>query len=221
MDDEIVMRGPFLSMPGGRRFWPFDPKPEDVSMVDIAHSLSLTCRWGGRCSVWYSVAQHSLHVMQLVKRTDPHLAWHALLHDAAEAYIGDVVSPLKSRLWANVPGGGEMNSLVDVEAKILGAIYQAFGLEALTDEDQRRIHWADQLALVSEAAVLMGNPAWARDQLHQMVVLGYADHYEPLGLILGPGRSKQEFMKAWAERMIAFPMDRTNYHRQWLPKAKE
>ena len=77
------------------------PKPEDVDIVDIAHALSMTCRFGGHCQDFYSVTEHSVNVYELNTfcraRTPNHDMAH-LLHDAAEAYIGDVLTPLKRNL---------------------------------------------------------------------------------------------------------------------------
>lgn len=49
----------------GRQFWPMDPRPEDLDILDIAHALSLLCRFGGHCQRFYSVAEHSVHVSTL------------------------------------------------------------------------------------------------------------------------------------------------------------
>lgn len=68
---------------------------EDIDIVDIAHALSLINRYTGHTVVPYSVAQHSIHVSKLV--ADEHALW-GLLHDASEAYLGDVSRPLKSML---------------------------------------------------------------------------------------------------------------------------
>lgn len=76
----------------GRVFWPLDPRPEDVQITDIAHALSQICRYNGHCLGHYSVAQHSVLVSRIVPRAD-RLA--GLLHDAPEAYLGDVARPLK------------------------------------------------------------------------------------------------------------------------------
>lgn len=69
-----------------------NPKPETIKVRDIAHHLSLTYRFNGATVYGYSVAQHSIYVSKIV---DPEFAFVALLHDATEAYLGDMVSPLK------------------------------------------------------------------------------------------------------------------------------
>lgn len=76
----------------GKYVNPLDLKPDDIDIVDIAHHLSLICRFNGACMSFYSVAQHSLLVSDLMPNEDK-LA--ALLHDAAEAYISDVTRPVK------------------------------------------------------------------------------------------------------------------------------
>lgn len=76
-----------------------DPKPEQVCIEDIAHALSNTARFGGHCSRFYSVAEHCCLVRQLVIEAGlPHLGLAALLHDAHEAYVGDIPTPLKREL---------------------------------------------------------------------------------------------------------------------------
>lgn len=76
----------------GRQFWPLDVREEDVYVEDVARALSMVCRFGGHLSDFYSVAQHSVHVSRLVP---PELALTGLMHDAQEAYLGDMVRPLK------------------------------------------------------------------------------------------------------------------------------
>ena len=71
---------------------PFEPNSKDVRLDDIAHALSMICRYGGHTRWFYSVAEHSVHVSHMVP---PDLALEALLHDAAEAYVGDMIIPLK------------------------------------------------------------------------------------------------------------------------------
>lgn len=92
-----------------------DPRPEMVCLEDIVHSLSLMNRFNGAALFPYSVAQHSLHVAELLP---PSLRLDGLLHDAAEAYIGDMVSPLKQVLPAYKA----------VEARIGAVVAEVFGL---------------------------------------------------------------------------------------------
>jgi len=75
----------------------FDPTPDVIHIQDIAHALSMVCRFGGHTATHYSVAEHSLHVASQLERQyrDPRLTLAGLLHDAEEAYTGDMVRPLK------------------------------------------------------------------------------------------------------------------------------
>lgn len=75
----------------GKRFRPLDPSPDSIDIVDIAHALSNTCRFTGQTRVFYSVAQHSYLVSLLC---DNHQLY-GLLHDASEAYLCDIATPLK------------------------------------------------------------------------------------------------------------------------------
>ena len=79
----------------GKTYHFSDPKDEDIDIVDIAHALSLLCRYNGATEDFYSVAEHSVIVSRLVS---PEFAFEGLMHDAAEAYCGDVISPLKRML---------------------------------------------------------------------------------------------------------------------------
>jgi 5'-deoxynucleotidase YfbR-like HD superfamily hydrolase len=90
----------------GRKFYVFDPRIDDIDLEDIAHSLANTCRFNGHTWSFYSVAQHSIHACNvfgdLVEGTEfeyNHRAYLcALLHDATEAYVGDLIRPIKRSL---------------------------------------------------------------------------------------------------------------------------
>jgi len=79
----------------GKRYYPVDPRADEVDIIDIAHALSMLCRFGGHCNRFYSVAEHSVCVSHLVPREHALLG---LLHDATEAYVCDVPRPLKLSL---------------------------------------------------------------------------------------------------------------------------
>ena len=118
---------------------------ESVDPKDIAHGLAHLCRFGGHTAQYYSVAEHSLHVAAMLMRQfgDEDLALAGLLHDAAEAYLGDIVRPLKHT--------DTMNKYRDVEEIAETAIESRFSLQVpITDE---RIKAADSELLVWEMAI--------------------------------------------------------------------
>jgi len=85
----------------GKWFSPLDPNPDDIDIVDIAHSLSMLCRYNGHCSRFYSVAEHSLLVSSVLEQRHPgnvKLQLMGLLHDSAEAYMADVPGPMKKHM---------------------------------------------------------------------------------------------------------------------------
>lgn len=79
----------------GIEFDLLNPNPNDIDIEDIAHELSMLCRFNGHCKEFYSVAEHSVYVSYEI---DEEFALIGLLHDAAEAYLGDVPTPLKKLL---------------------------------------------------------------------------------------------------------------------------
>lgn len=120
----------------GKQFWPLDPKPEDIR--DIAHALSMSCRFTGHCLYFYSVAQHSVLVSEHC--SDP--KW-GLLHDASEAYVADIARPIKSSL----------TNYAAIEQRIMACVAERFGLGYLYPDD---LHEMDMRALVTERRDLMG-----------------------------------------------------------------
>jgi uncharacterized protein len=91
--------GPYLQTVSGRWVNPFDPDPSQLDPDDIARALANQCRFGGHCRIFYSVAQHCVIVSELIEERggDAEDAMAALMHDAAEAYLGDMPHPLKHR----------------------------------------------------------------------------------------------------------------------------
>lgn len=90
-------KGDWMCTASGHKFWPLDPKPAEVFIDDIAHALSNICRYSGHCRYFYSVAEHSILVSRQVRKLGGGVfeVRQGLLHDAAEAYLGDMIRPLK------------------------------------------------------------------------------------------------------------------------------
>ncbi len=160
-------------------FWPFDPHPEDVNILDIAHGLSNICRYTGAVSYHYSVAEHSVHVARwvLVKSDAAH-ALTALLHDAPEALsgFGDVARPSKD----SAP------IIKQTETRIWQrAIAPCFGLPPIIPDI---VHEADNRIIADEMQQLMHSVAPGFDS--------------PLGIQLdrwSPGFAGSEFLSLFAE----------------------
>lgn len=134
-------RGPWIHTWSGGKFYYLTPKPEEVLIGDIAHALSLQCRFNGHTDEHYSVAEHSVLVSDMVMNdTKSHKsALAGLLHDAAEAYIGDVVSPLKSMLA----------EYKEIEDRVERCIARAFNLPFPWPPE---VHTADKAILKREFA---------------------------------------------------------------------
>lgn len=111
-----------------------------IDIKDIAWALSMTCRYGGHSGKFYSVAEHSVHVANSV----PTYKFEGLMHDAAEAYIGDIVSPLKRRLA----------EFTDFEYRLETLIAKRFGLRHPWPSE---VHEFDLRMLANEMPVLFGN----------------------------------------------------------------
>ena len=135
----------------GVAFTPLDPRPEDVRLEDIAHHLSLQCRFAGATRRFYSVAEHSVLVSRVVPQ-EGGLPLAALLHDAAEAYLVDIPTPIKRHLYSASDMGVE--SINMLEFRIQTAIADALGVE--TRFTDARIKAADLAVLMAEARKLMG-----------------------------------------------------------------
>lgn len=110
----------------GRLVDPLDLTPEDVCVEDIAHHLSQTCRFNGAPPIFYSVAEHAVHVAGLVEyHAGPVAALVALHHDDAEAYLGDQIRPVKSQLHV---GDGVLIPFDLLEGDVDAVIWEALDL---------------------------------------------------------------------------------------------
>lgn len=141
-------------MLSGRRLDLLDPTPVDIEIEDIAHGLAFVARWNGQTKGdWpYSVAEHSLLVERIftraAKASDPRWQLAALLHDAPEYVIGDMISPVKAAV------GPDYGAL---DARLTAAIHIRFGLPAMLPlAIKRRIKDADKLSAWLEATRIAG-----------------------------------------------------------------
>ncbi|PHM18063.1 MAG: hypothetical protein CJD30_03625 [Sulfuricurvum sp. PD_MW2] len=132
--------GNFMTTISGKKIVYDDLQPEMFDITDIAHALSNICRFGGHINKFYSVAQHSVMVSNMVPE---HLALAALLHDASEAYLSDIVRPAKRML----------PQYKDLELKLQSVIEQRFAVTF----DHEEIHIADNKALYAEALHFYGD----------------------------------------------------------------
>lgn len=115
----------FIQTYTGKKFYPLNPDPETICIEDIAHALSNICRFTGHCNEFYSVAQHSILVSQFW--VDPMVG---LLHDASEAYICDIASPIKR--------DDSFSKYRAIEENLQNIIYEKFGISK--DRLSRNIH---------------------------------------------------------------------------------
>lgn len=158
MSDQTYRRGAWMQTYTGRQFYPLDPRAQDVHPADIAHALSLLCRYGGHVDRFYSVAEHCFLLSHAV--APRHALW-ALLHDATEAYVGDMVRPLKHQL----------PEYCAAEDLVMVAVAERFGLRGQMPDEVKE---ADSRILLDERAALMSctRHPWVQD----------TDGTEPLGV---------------------------------------
>jgi uncharacterized protein len=147
-----VVRIPVSAVPTftGRSLVLTAPTSDAIDIQDIAQSLSLTCRWVGQIGTFYSVAQHSVLCSYMCEPGD---ALAGLLHDAAEAYMGDVTRPVKA--LAGMDAG-----YLPCEAHLTAIILQHFGLSGHIPASVTRAD--DELCLIEAHELFPTPPEWAR-----------------------------------------------------------
>ena len=150
-------------MLSGRRLDLLDPTPMDIEVEDIAHGLAFVARWNGQTrGDWpYSVAEHSLLVEEIFARANPGIAarWRlaAVLHDAPEYVIGDMISPVKAAVG---PGYGALDERLSI------AIHLRFGLPAVLPAPiKKAIKSADKISAWLEAVRIAGFQEAEADKL--------------------------------------------------------
>lgn len=162
-----------------------NPRPETINIRDIAHALSNICRFTGHCREFYSVAQHSVECSYIVPEEH---AFAALMHDAAEAYLGDVASPLKRLL----------PDFKRLERRIESVVFPHYGLTGLMPQC---VKIADLVMLKTEQRDLMhaGHHEW-----------NLPEGIEPLPRILEPlepANAKLLFLERFSELYYPVPVE--------------
>ncbi len=146
----------------GRKFYPLDPRIEDIHIDDIVNGLSMKCRFVGQCKTFYSVAQHSDLVSRKCKKE---YALRGLMHDAAEAYLPDISRPIKSE--------PELKRLVEIEEQILKLIFKKFHLKYPLPKNIKEV---DNRLCVTEG----------RDLMHDISEWELAEEYKPYQMTIKP-----------------------------------
>lgn len=133
----------------GRVFEPLNMSKEDVCLEDIANALSMLCRGGGHVKYFFSVAQHSINCANEARERgwSPRIQLLCLLHDASEAYISDIIRPVK----------GHLTEYYNIEGSIMNTILEHFGLLPVTDEENRMWKQVDDDMMYFELYYLMNN----------------------------------------------------------------
>ncbi len=175
--------GPYLQTVSGRYVNPFDPAPDQLDAGDIARALANQCRFGGHSRVFYSVAQHSVLVSRLVEEAggDAEDAFAALMHDATEAYLGDMPHPLKHRSALGA-------AFREAEGHLELAIRDRFGIRPDVPEIKR----VDRALLAAERR------AFSAEEWHWPELAGV----EPLDIELtawSPDEAAEAFARRYAE----------------------
>ncbi len=172
----------------------FDPKNvsiDKISINDIAHALSNLCRYAGHCRKFYCVAEHSVLTYRIAKELWPddlEAQWAALLHDATEAYVGDVPSPLKVLL----------PNYVEIEDSLARKIARVFKIRN-TKDIRAKVKRVDMAALATEAPNLFEDVShWTQIQEletfdHLFASRSFCGIWKPLG----PGASLKLFMDTY------------------------
>ena len=134
----------------GKAFYPLEPRPEEICIEDIAHALSIQCRFGGHSKKPYRIAQHCVLVSKYCDKKD---ALWGMAHDFSEAYIADVCSPVKRHK--------DFQFYRTTESRLMSAICKRFSLPS---EQPTSVTYSDELILAAEIRDLMGDllplPHW-------------------------------------------------------------
>jgi len=176
-------KGDWIQTFSNRRFHPIDPRPEEVFIEDIAHSLSQQCRFTGHSQKFYCVSEHSVRVSWEIGRIGnfKDCLW-GLLHDASEAYLCDLSRPIKHHSAL----GAEYRKIED---RLMAVIAERFGLPL---PEPPVVKVADNILLMTEKRDIMGPMEWE----HSKCFVDLSE-VKPLGEVIEPwdcARAERLFM---------------------------
>jgi hypothetical protein len=173
---DLLDQSVYMTTFTGRMFTLFDPKENDIDIVDISHALSMLCRFTGHCQRFYSVAQHCVHASLGVS---PEFALEALLHDASEAYVNDLNRPMKHH--------PQMQGYRSAERAIDAAVRRKFQLPKTESAEVKHID--DQLVRLEARQLFRPVPSWAQTRDHDFLILP----------VWGPQEAEHQFLDRFLE----------------------
>lgn len=180
-------QGHWIETNSGLSFYLLTPKIEKIDIYDIAHSLSMLCRFNGHCTSFYSVAQHSLLCALEAKARglSKKIQLRALIHDAQEAYISDIPRPVKACL----------PEIKEIEDRIQKKIYQKFGLYWDDKEANKLINEIDNDILSYEAHRFMPSKGktWANYDPNKLQI-SYEDREKVISMHTAMLLTKRQFL---------------------------
>lgn len=144
MNTDLIQNREWIFTFSGKPFWPLNPLPQDVRIEDIAHALSMLCRYAGHVREFFSVAQHCVLVSYICG--DEHAMW-GLLHDASEAYLCDITKPVKHLT--------DLAGYREIERAVQMAVCIQFGLDL---DEPPLVKAADQMVARTEQRDLINMP---------------------------------------------------------------
>lgn len=190
--------GDWIQLNSGKRFFPLDPRPEDIDINDIAHALSNLARFTGHGDRFYSVGEHSIHCARIARRLGltPLQQLFVALHDSSEHIVNDIARPLKQY----------MHDYKQVEDNIMSVIWEGLGLPQPTKHDYHLVKLIDNTMLVHEIHQLMKRTDFTLDvetvDIHVDLSRGYK-----------AGESKYDFLITFYDLM--------DEYREWVANNEQ
>lgn len=195
-DANVSGPNPWIETVSGIKIEFLDPKPGQIQIKDIAHALSNNCRFTGQCRKFYSVAEHSWHVARMLEGTPLDVQLAGLLHDASEAYLADIATPVKKLL----------SEYQEIENNLMIAIAKRYNFEWPMHPAVKQ---CDLMALSIEAHHLLPSRGNDWDTWKVVKRPPIVDAYRPIGM--NPETAMQVFLDKFFELSIKIREKNNNY----------